>query len=333
MRIGFDHYTIAHCEFTPEQTLEFAREHSLEGVQFLEPSTIDPGLDHDRLRAFRREADELGLYLEVGLPSPNPVRRARELGREVSAVEHARDLERQLEAVAALGCRHARAYIGDRHDRFRTDVPWREQLAATRDTLKQLDSSLRALGIRIALETHADVTTEELLRLIADVGEDALGVTLDTGNLVMRLDDPIRAVERLAPLVLSTHIKDAVLAFTTRGLCWQARPIGSGIMPIPDMLALLHKVSPSLNLSIELHARTYDLPIFESSWLAFFPDLQARDLSAVVRLTAACERQFAQGNLERPETIESIPWSERAFQWLARSVGYLRPVVDLLDTL
>ena len=61
----------------------------------------------------------------------------------------------------------------------------------------------------------------------------------------MRLDDPIAAVERLAPRVLATHIKDAVLAFTPRGLCWQARPVGSGILPMPDLLAILHRANPA----------------------------------------------------------------------------------------
>ena len=85
-RIGFDHYTIAHRGFTAAQTLEFAQAHHFDGVQFLEPASIDPKLDPQRLTAFRNQAAVMGLYLEVGLPSPNPVRRSRELGRRVDPV-------------------------------------------------------------------------------------------------------------------------------------------------------------------------------------------------------------------------------------------------------
>ena len=46
MRIGLDHYTIAHRGFTALQTLEFAHAHHFDGVQFVEPAAIDPGLDH-----------------------------------------------------------------------------------------------------------------------------------------------------------------------------------------------------------------------------------------------------------------------------------------------
>lgn len=326
-RIGFDHYTIGHRGLSGEATLEFARAHGLEGVQFLEPGSIDPDLDADRLAAFRRKADGMGLYLEVGIPSPNPVRRSRALGRAVTAEDHARELARHVEGVAALGCRHARAYVGDRHDRFRSDTSWNVQLEATVDVLERLAPRLRGLGIRVAIETHADLTVDELLGLLDRIGDEVAGVTLDTGNLAMRLEDPLRAIERLAARVLATHVKDAVLAFTTRGLCWQARPVGSGILPMPELLAALVRANPGLALSIELHPRTYDLPIYDPSWLAYFPTLRPESLAAAVRLAALCERRFAEGTLDRPEVVESIPWADREVDWLERSVAYLRPVV------
>jgi 3-oxoisoapionate decarboxylase len=328
MRVGFDHYTIEHRGLSPEATLEFALAHGFDGVQFLEPASIHRRLDPARLAAFRGRADSMGLYLEVGLPSPNPVRRSRREERSVGPDKHARDLARHVEAVAALGCRHARAYVGDRHDRFRTDVSWELQQAATLDVLTRLRSRLRDLDIRVALETHADLTADELLAMVDRLGPDVAGVTLDTGNLVMRLDDPVLAAEKLAPHVLATHVKDAVLARTPRGLCWQARPVGSGALPIPDMLAPLIHARADLALSIELHPRTYDLPIHDPTWLAFFPALGPEALAAVVRLADLCEARFADGSLPRPEEIEAIPWADRDLDWLASSLGYLRAIIE-----
>jgi 3-oxoisoapionate decarboxylase len=333
VRIGFDHYSIGHRGLTPEATLAFALEHGFEGVQFLEPASLDPALAPAHLAAIRRAAEASGLYLEVGLPSPNPVRRSRQEERTVTPAEHARDLAAHVEAVAALGCRYARAYVGDRHDRFRTDVPWKVQRTATIEVLLALAPLLRRRGLRIALETHADQTTDELLEMIERVGPDIAGVTLDTGNLVMRLDDPITAVQRLAPHVLATHVKDAVLAFTPRGLVWQARPIGSGVLPMPDLLAPLLRTRSDLTLSIELHPRTYDLPIYDQTWLAFFPGLRPESLAAVVRLAATCETRYAEGSLARPEVIEAIPWPERDLDWLASSLGYMRKAVEMLTRL
>ncbi len=289
IRVGFDHYTIAHRGMTPEQTLEFATTHGLDGVQFLEPTDIDAGLDPARLAAFRRRADGLGLYLEVGLPSPNPVRVSREQGSPVSAAAVARALDSALEGVAALGCRSARIYVGDRHDRFRSDVTWPAQVEATLEVLTLLTPRLLDLNLKLAIENHADFTATELLDLLGRLDSRAFGVNLDTGNLLMRLDEPVAAVAQLAPWVLSTHVKDAILAFTPRGLCWQARPVGSGILPMPDILALLIQARPGLPLTIELHPRTYDLPIFERKWLSYFPALTSQALATVVRLAVLCE--------------------------------------------
>jgi sugar phosphate isomerase/epimerase len=329
-RIGFDHYTIAHRGFSPSESLKFAQAHHFDGVQFLEPRSIDPSLDSRRLKAFRDQAAAMGLYVEVGLPSPNPARRSRELGRLVDPDELARELESLIDAVAILGCRHARAYVGDRHDRFRTDPPWIAQISATVEVLQQITPRLQDLRIRLAIETHADLTGDELVSMLEELEPEVAGVTLDTGNLVMRLDDPVEVATRLAPRVLATHIKDAVLAFTPRGLCWQARPVGSGIIPLPDILAPVIRANPEIALSIELHPRTYDLPIFDRKWLAHFPGLEPWSLAAVVRLAALCEKRFAEGSLPRPETVEAIPWPERDLDWLASSLGYLRTVVPPL---
>lgn len=328
VRIGLDHYTIAHRGLSAEATLEFAEAHGFDGVQFLDPESIDRSLAPERLAAFRRRADEKNLYLEVGLPSPNPVRRSRLEERDITAAEHVCDLVRQIEAIASLGCRHARAYVGDRHDRFRTDVRWAVQRAATLDVLTLLAPRLRDLGLQIALETHADLTVEELAEMIDRLGPDVAGVTFDTGNLLMRLDEPFAAAERLAAHVLATHVKDAILAFTPRGLCWQARPIGSGIIPMPDILSALIHANPQLNLSIELHPRTYDLPIFDKIWLSYFPDLRPEALAGIVGLAERCHRRFIEGTLVRPEVVEAIAWVDRDLDWIASSLGYLRTVVQ-----
>jgi hypothetical protein len=64
-----------------------------------------------------------------------------------------------------------------------------------------------------------------------------------------------------------------------------------------------------VNLSIELHPRTYDLPIFDPTWLGFFPGLRPEALAAVVRLAALCERPLRDGTLERPEARRrGCPW-------------------------
>jgi hypothetical protein len=124
-----------------------------------------------------------------------------------------------------------------------------------------------------------------------------------------------------------------VLAFTPRGLWWQARPIGSGIVPMLDVLAPVLHFHPQVNLSIELHPGIYDLPIYDRTWLAFYPDLRPESLAAVVRLAVLCEGRFAEGSLLRPEAVEAIPWADRDLDWLASSLGYLRQTIEMIARL
>ncbi len=101
---------------------------------------------------------------------------------------------------------------------------------------------------------------------------------------------------------------------------------------MPDLLALLIQARPGLPLTIELHPRTYDLPIFERKWLSYFPALTSQSLASVVRLAVLCEGLYAQG-APRPEAMETIPWANRDHDWLASSLGYLRSVVPTLANL
>lgn len=333
MLIGLDPRSIAQRGLTPFEVLDLVVERRLDGVQFHDLTVIDSSLESRALERFGEQVDSRGLFLEVGVPSPNPLRCRDHNAGPVDAREHAATLAPHLEAAATLGCRHVQAFIGSRHDRFRRDPSWAAQLEGTRDVLFHLRPLLKSMGLRLGLETHADATSFELLRLIERVGTDVLGVTLDIGNLPMRLEDPLEAVERLAPLVLSVHVKDAVLAFFERGLRWQVRPVGSGILPITETLAKIEKANPCVNLSIELHPRTYDLPIHDPAWLAQFPDLTPAAAMAIVRLAAECERRYREGTLERPEAVEAIPWDRRDMEWIAHSAGYLRPITQLLGSL
>ena len=277
-RIGFDHYAIGHRGLSAWRAGS-PGSHGLDGVQFLEPSEVRPDARPRALAAVRTARPRRWrLYLEVGIPSPNPVRRSREEGRSVSAAEHAADLARQVEAVAALGCRYARAFVGDRHDRFRRDTSWPDQIAATCDVLRRLTPVLREFGVKVALETHADLTVDELFGILDRLDPGVAGVTLDTGNLVMRLDDPVRAAERLAPRVIATHVKDCVLARTPRGLCWQARPVGSGALPLPEHARdPAAGATPPLNPSRSSFTRgRTTCRSMAPPWLAYFPDLAPR---------------------------------------------------------
>ncbi len=346
MKIGLDQYTIHHLPWDARGVLDFAAERGLEGVQFGSPLQLSATLDPDEVRAAREYAEARQLYLELGIPSVNPHRAAPHLRTDAEA--YAEYLEALIRAAAPAGVVALRTFIGaqsrpipdsvvhqmeDLHsDSARPEVSWDQQLADTTAVLLRLAPVARELNIRLALETHLDATSFQLLRIIDAVGSDAVGICLDTANVMLRLEDPLEAARRLAPHVLMTHTKDAALLFHESGLRWQCRPCGQGAVPFPEILQALAPHAPELNLSIEDHAGLFELPIYDRDWIETFTDLTPAELALLLRRAWVTGRRLSTRRPEDPEVLESIPWDERVLPRLDASVRYLQDLREDLES-
>ena len=127
------------------------------------------------------------------------------------------------------------------------------------DVLAQASEHASAAGVRLLLENHSDFTVDEYEQIVRDVGRDRMGVFLDLINPIVTFDDPMRAIERLAPLASSGHIRDFALRsiqqpddYHRRGFEVLYRYPGEGVAPIPALVAKLEQAVGS---------RPYDLVI------------------------------------------------------------------------
>jgi len=315
MRVGLDAYTIHPLGLDPFQTLDFADQRGLEGVQF-------GGLGDDlgRMRDVRARADGLGLYCHTSVSSPNPC------GHQGSAAELTGRLRGEIERAAACGWRELHSSLGGTEERTGRPVPWARQLDASRELLAGLGPVLRGHGCRIDLETHGDATTWELVRLAEAVGPDVLGICLDTANVLL-YEDPDAAARRAAPYTHLTHAKDGLLFFNDRGLMRQGRPPGEGVVDWRRILPLLAAHEPDLPLSIEDHKRLFDAAFYEASYRATLPDLDAAELAALFRLAWDCEKRLGSGGLPAPSVYEAIPFTEQLEGRLASGRDYLKGLV------
>ncbi|GAB2497133.1 sugar phosphate isomerase/epimerase [Streptosporangium sandarakinum] len=331
------------AELGPEGVLSAAAELGHHGVFFRTILHMSPELDPGRLAALRQQADDLDLYLETGLGKVNPFNTAEDPSiRELGDGDYLLGARRVIEAAAAIGCadlwgdtanyQHFRWGL-HAIDRFRTDVTWEEQLEATRRLLHRLAPVLRGHGARINLETHEEITTFELVRLVEDVGPDAVGVTLDLANVVVRGEDPVEATRRVAPYTRQTHMRDLVVTFTGDGLERQNRACGDGVVDLAAVLSLLLEHAPQVNLTIE-NTKGRDrngIQIFDRRWQDLHPDLPLADLAGLVRLASVAERRMAAGELTPVDSYYAPPlgaeW-ERAF--LRRSADHLTTLLSRL---
>ena len=282
-------------------------------------------LDKGALAEIRAKADELGLYLEAGVGKINPYCSAEAPEfRAIGDGDVILGFTRMIEASAAIGCRELWVSPGNfkseyrgrlANDRFRTDVTWDEQLLAIEKVLLKLAPVARANGVHLNMETHDEITSFEILRLIDKVGEDCMGVVFDTANGLQRAEHPVFAAKRVAPYVRQTHIKDAYVGFAAGGLDFQTRQVGRGIVDFAAIIPILAKANPNLNLSLEVAASVEDKPrkanprqcieIDDPIWRAGHPDLTNGELEAYLALVEAFEKRVAAGEIPDWETYET----------------------------
>ncbi|CAN5499454.1 sugar phosphate isomerase/epimerase [soil metagenome] len=318
--------------------LILAHELGFAGVFFKTVLDLSPSLEAHELMALKQLADELGLYLECGVGRVNPYNTAE--SPEVRALgdgDYRLGIERMIRAAHTIGCTQLWAetatssnkpYAGYFNiDRFRTDVAWIDQLAATEKFLRILAPLLRDVGSRICLETHEEITSYEVVRLVEAVGPDVIGITFDTGNVVVRGEDPVAAARRVAPYTYLTHLKDPLLTFGPQGLVRRINPCGLGAIDWPTVLAILAEHNPQLHLTLEDHKNTLALPFYEASWQQMHPDLNVAELAELFRLAYTCEARIRQGAIPDPAIYEPIPYAEQWRERLLQSAAHLRQIL------
>jgi sugar phosphate isomerase/epimerase len=103
-----------------------------------------------------------------------------------------------------------------------------------------------AAGVRLVIENHSDFLVREFEEIVRDVGTDDVGIFLDLINPIMTFDDPFRAIDTLAPLARSGHVRDYELhsihqpdRYHRRGFEVRYRYPGEGVAPLGALLRAL----------------------------------------------------------------------------------------------
>jgi sugar phosphate isomerase/epimerase len=316
-RIGIDNYGLLPLALTPHDTLQWAAAHGAEGVAFssLPPAERD-ALDHACLNDLAQFARDQGLYLEWG--------GARHIPRDMTSWNRADIFEvnrRAASEAATLGVRVVRSCSGGLM-RWIPDAPPTETLLGeAAAALCAQRSMLRDHGVVLAIETHFEFTSFELVRLFerceAAPG-DWLGICLDTMNLLTMIEDPLSAARRLLPWVVSTHIKDGGVLLDAGGLTTFTAAIGEGAIDLGGILASLDSLSADVHLSIEDHGGSFSVPIFDSLFLSRFPDLTSDELVRVLRIAQRTSALPACRPLDRER------WPQACEERLRRDIAALR---------
>ena len=282
-KVGIDSYSLKPLALSPFELLDWAAMNGADGVQFSEVN-LGPGQVPDKtfLDELRTYAAENNLYLEWGGGEHIPLDLATGRPKDIAAPNR-----RAAEQARRLGVKNIRSCSGGL-------MRWKKDGPSTEDFLRLMAKALRAqksmfeeMGVTLAIETHFEFTTFELVRLFEKCDASPggyLGVCLDTMNLLTMLEDPVRATERILPWVVTTHIKDGGLLLGADGFRSFTAEAGKGVVDLEAIIPRLGTSRRRPNLSLEDHAGDFAIPVFDPEFLAGFPDLQVPELIELLRL-------------------------------------------------
>ncbi|CAN5151889.1 hypothetical protein BH23BAC1_BH23BAC1_41230 [soil metagenome] len=115
------------------------------------------------------------------------------------------DMIRHIEYADAIGAKVMRVVGSSLKFRFEPHQPQLEKLTRMFSEAAEVAAEYE---IKLAVENHIDYNSDEILQILKDINSPYMGVNFDSGNFLRVLDDPIQAMQKLAPYVFATHIKD-----------------------------------------------------------------------------------------------------------------------------
>jgi len=326
MKLGLDSYSVRNSGLDPIGVLKLAADWGLAGVLF-ELSPFKSFGDAD-LAAICQYGRERNLYVHLGMGSIFHWHPMATQGRQLLAdagyntnVSEAQTVIQHLEVARKLGSPILRCVAGNL---FVRDEGHDMTALADRavEILREACKAAEDMGIKIAMENHADFTVRELASILARVNSPAFGFTVDCANLAFDIDDPLRVAGIMAPYALTTHFKNYRVLRIPKGLALENCALGDGDIDVAAIARLLSEKNPEINLNIEIHSQwTYfPLNILEKGYFSRHPAPPGDGLAWFLEkswqrpITTQPSAALADGpdswNLERRHVEESIRWSK-----------------------
>jgi sugar phosphate isomerase/epimerase len=227
-------------DFVDYAVAQGAEEVALETRYF---PALDPGYCDD----LRARLDEAGILRTVGWGDPHGLC----VGTSPEALA---ELEDHIPNVPRLGAGILRIVGGSMRT---TDEPHEPQIEALVPVLRRAAKVAADHGVVLAIENHLDFTSAEIVELIERTGVDNLKVNFDFGNAVRIYEDVVKAARRLAPLTVSTHVKDIFFrrpaddnarTFTF----WPSCALGDGAIDVEGAIQALGEEGYDGGLCVEL---------------------------------------------------------------------------------
>lgn len=196
----------------------------------------------DWARRTRELKEALDMYVEIQtfLPREDP-----------SVFEHAVKVAREAGATSI----RVVCLLGRRYEMFETLAAWRAAVATFHRQIEVALPIVEKYRMPMGIENHKDWRVDEQVTLFERYSSEYVGVSLDTGNNLSVLDDPMETVEKLAPYTVNIHFKDMAVEETETGFLMSEVPLGQGMLDLKRMVETIRAARPEARFSLEMITR------------------------------------------------------------------------------
>ena len=232
-------------------------------------------IDFEWARRTRALKERLDMYLEIQTFLP----RANE---DIGVFEHAVRVAKEAGATSL----RVVCLLGRRYEMFAAFAEWQEAIAGFHKQIAAAVPIVEKHRMPLGIENHKDWRVEQQVALLRQYESEFVGVTLDTGNNISVLDDPLATVEALAPYTINIHFKDIAVEEYEHGFLMSEVPLGDGMLDLPAMVATIQRARPEARFSLEMITRDpLAVPCLTDAYWSAFADTNgmalARTLSRV----------------------------------------------------
>ena len=242
MKLGLDSYSYhlafgAHPDFSPNKKMNL--------FQFID-RVMDFGLDGFQIDPLHLESRD-----DVYLKEIVAYTKEKNLFLEYGAMGVESDyLKVELDICTKLDSRILRTFIGfNRYDK-QTDI--KREIEKAIDNLNRIKQKAENLNVKIAIENHGDVNSDELIYIVEKIASPNIGICLDLGNSLVTFENPITAAEKMATYAVTTHLKDYAIQMTNYGFKVYGVALGDGNIDIQKALKILIKKTTLDKIILEI---------------------------------------------------------------------------------
>ena len=223
----------------------------------------------------RREA--LGMYLEGQIMLPKDAADTDRFDKEISAAKEA-----GIEILRAV------CLTGRRYETFDSLKAFKEFKKASMESIKHAEPIVQKHRVKLAIENHKDWRIPEMLDIMKYFDSEWIGVTLDTGNNIALVEDPMEVVETLAPYAFTTHFKDMAVDEYEDGFLLSEVPLGKGYLDLPGIKAVCEQHNPDITINLEMITRDpLKIPCLTKSFWNTFDLVTSYELARTIKMVRA----------------------------------------------